>query len=290
MKDEDRPIASFIFSGPTGVGKTELTKALAQYMFGDEEAMIRLDMSEYMDPQSVSKLIGSPPGFVGYDEGGQLTEQIRRRPYTVVLLDEIEKAHPDVFNSLLQIMDDGHLTDAKGREVNFKNTLIIMTSNIGSKAIEKGGGGLGFELDEEGEGEYTRIRNRIQEEMKGYFRPEFLNRVDEVIVFRQLKKEEVGEIADLLLKEIGDRLQDQQGIELEVSDRFKDRVISEGYDVTYGARPLRRVLMRLLEDNLAQAILSGEIKEGDAAFVDTDEEGNIQVSQGSQKKQLQPVG
>lgn len=290
MKDEDRPIASFIFSGPTGVGKTELTKALAQYMFGDEEAMIRLDMSEYMDPQSVSKLIGSPPGFVGYDEGGQLTEQIRRRPYTVVLLDEIEKAHPDVFNSLLQIMDDGHLTDAKGREVNFKNTLIIMTSNIGSKAIEKGGGGLGFELDEEGEGEYTRIRNRIQEEMKGYFRPEFLNRVDEVIVFRQLKKEEVGEIADLLLKEIGDRLQDQQGIELEVSDRFKDRVISEGYDVTYGARPLRRVLMRLLEDNLAQAILSGEIKEGDTAFVDTDEEGNIQVSQGSQKKQLQPVG
>ncbi|PSO47883.1 MAG: chaperone protein ClpB [Cyanobacteria bacterium SW_9_44_58] len=290
MKDEDRPIASFIFSGPTGVGKTELTKALAQYMFGDEEAMIRLDMSEYMDPQSVSKLIGSPPGFVGYDEGGQLTEQIRRRPYTVVLLDEIEKAHPDVFNSLLQILDEGHLTDAKGREVNFKNTLIIMTSNIGSKAIERGGGGLGFELDEEGEGEYTRIRNRIQEEMKDYFRPEFLNRVDEVIVFRQLNQEEVGEIADLLLKEISDRLKDQQGIELEVSDRFKDRVISEGYDVAYGARPLRRVLMRLLEDNLAQSILSGEIKEGDAAFVDTDEEGNIQVSQGSRKKQLQPVG
>jgi len=290
MKEEDRPIASFIFSGPTGVGKTELTKALAQYMFGDEEAMIRLDMSEYMDPQSVSKLIGSPPGFVGYEEGGQLTEQIRRRPYTVVLLDEIEKAHPDVFNSLLQILDEGHLTDAKGREVNFKNTLIIMTSNIGSKAIEKGGGGLGFELDEEGEGEYTRIRNRVQEEMKNYFRPEFLNRVDEVIVFRQLQKDEVGEIADLLLKEIGDRLQDQQGIELEVSDQFKDRVISEGYDVTYGARPLRRVLMRLLEDNLAQAILSGEIKEGDTAFVDTDEQGNIQVSQGSQTKQLQPVG
>lgn len=288
MKEESRPIASFIFSGPTGVGKTELTKALAQYMFGDEEAMIRLDMSEYMDPQSVSKLIGSPPGFVGYDEGGQLTEQIRRRPYTVVLLDEIEKAHPDVFNSLLQVLDEGHLTDAKGRQVDFKNTLLIMTSNIGSKVIEKGGGGLGFEFGTEEDSQYARIRNRVQEEMKNYFRPEFLNRVDEVIVFRQLEKEEVTEIADLLLQEISDRLRDQQGVELQVSDRFKDRVIEEGYDVSYGARPLRRVLMRLLEDNLAQAILSGEISEGDTACVDADEEGNILV--GEAKKQLQPVG
>lgn len=290
MKDMDRPIASFIFSGPTGVGKTELTKALAQYMFGDEDAMIRLDMSEYMDPQSVSKLIGSPPGFVGYDEGGQLTEQVRRRPYTVILLDEIEKAHPDVFNSLLQVMDEGHLTDAKGRKVNFKNTLIIMTSNIGSKAIEKGGGGLGFELDEDGEGSYTRIRNRVQDEMKNYFRPEFLNRVDEVIVFRQLQKEEVKEIADLLLKEISDRLKEQQGVNLQVSDGFKERVISEGYDVSYGARPLRRVLMRLLEDNLAQSILSGDLSEGDTAYVDTDEEGNIKITNTVNKKQLQPVG
>ena len=290
MKDVDRPIASFIFSGPTGVGKTELTKALAQYMFGDEEAMIRLDMSEYMDPQSVSKLIGSPPGFVGYDEGGHLTEQVRRRPYTVVLLDEIEKAHPDVFNSLLQILDEGHLTDSKGRKVDFKNTLIIMTSNIGSQVIEKGGGGLGFELDTEGDGEYTRIRNRVQEEMKNYFRPEFLNRVDEVIVFRQLQKDEVGEIADLLLKEIGGRLKDQQGVELEVSDRFKDRVIEEGYDVSYGARPLRRVLMRLLEDNLAQAILSGDLSEGDTAYVDVDDDGNICLSEAVKQKQLQPVG
>ncbi|MDR9402098.1 MAG: ATP-dependent Clp protease ATP-binding subunit [Halothece sp. Uz-M2-17] len=290
MKDVDRPIASFIFSGPTGVGKTELTKALAQYMFGDEEAMIRLDMSEYMDPQSVSKLIGSPPGFVGYDEGGHLTEQVRRRPYTVVLLDEIEKAHPDVFNSLLQILDEGHLTDSKGRKVDFKNTLIIMTSNIGSQVIEKGGGGLGFELDTEGDGEYTRIRNRVQEEMKNYFRPEFLNRVDEVIVFRQLQKEEVGEIADLLLKEIGGRLKDQQGVALEVSDQFKDRVIEEGYDVSYGARPLRRVLMRLLEDNLAQAILSGDLSEGDTAYVDVDDDGNICLTEAAKKKQLQPVG
>ena len=288
MKEENRPIASFIFSGPTGVGKTELTKALAQYMFGDEEAMIRLDMSEYMDPQSVSKLIGSPPGFVGYEEGGQLTEQIRRRPYTVVLLDEIEKAHPDVFNSLLQVLDEGHLTDAKGRQVDFKNTLLIMTSNIGSKVIEKGGGGLGFEFGTEEDSQYARIRNRVQEEMKNYFRPEFLNRVDEVIVFRQLEKEEVTEIADLLLQEISDRLREQQGVELQVSDRFKDRVIEEGYDVSYGARPLRRVLMRLLEDNLAQAILSGEISEGDTACVDADEDGNILV--GEAKKQLQPVG
>lgn len=288
MKDEDRPIASFIFSGPTGVGKTELTKALAKYMFGDEEAMIRLDMSEYMDPQSVSKLIGSPPGFVGYEEGGQLTEQIRRRPYTVVLLDEIEKAHPDVFNSLLQVLDEGHLTDAKGRQVDFKNTLMIMTSNIGSKVIEKGGGGLGFELDTEEDNQYTRIRNRVQEEMKNYFRPEFLNRVDEVIVFRQLEKEEVVEIADLLLEEISARLREQQGVELEVSDRFKERVIEEGYDASYGARPLRRVLMRLLEDNLAQAILSGDISEGETARVDADDEGNILV--GEANKQLQPVG
>jgi len=291
MKEENRPIANFIFSGPTGVGKTELTKALAQYLFGDEEAMIRLDMSEYMDPHSVSKLIGSPPGFVGYEEGGYLTEQVRRRPYTVVLLDEIEKAHPDVFNTLLQILDDGHLTDAKGRKVDFKNTLMIMTSNIGSKVIEKGGGGLGFELDTDGEeSQYSRIRNRIQDEMKNYFRPEFLNRVDEVIVFRQLQKEEIGEITDLLLKEIGDRLYDQQGIKLEVSDRFKDRVMEEGYDVTYGARPLRRVLMRLLEDNLAQAILSGDLKEGETAYVDTDEEGNIRLTEAVQQRQLQPVG
>lgn len=288
MKDENRPIASFIFSGPTGVGKTELTKALAKYMFGDEEAMIRLDMSEYMDPQSVSKLIGSPPGFVGYEEGGQLTEQIRRRPYTVVLLDEIEKAHPDVFNSLLQVLDEGHLTDAKGRQVDFKNTLLIMTSNIGSKVIEKGGGGLGFEFGTEEDSQYARIRNRVQEEMKNYFRPEFLNRVDEVIVFRQLEKEEVVEIADLLLQEISDRLRDQQGVELQVSDRFKDRVIEEGYDASYGARPLRRVLMRLLEDNLAQAILSGDISEGDTARVDADDDGNILVGEAS--KQLQPVG
>jgi ATP-dependent Clp protease ATP-binding subunit ClpC len=200
LKNPNRPIASFIFSGPTGVGKTELTKALAAYFFGSESAMIRLDMSEYMERHTVSKLIGSPPGYVGYNEGGQLTEAVRRRPYTVVLFDEIEKAHPDVFNLLLQILEDGRLTDAKGRTVDFKNTLIVMTSNIGSKVIEKGGGSLGFEFNTNDEdANYNRIRNLVHEELKQYFRPEFLNRVDEIIVFRQLTKEEVKQIADILL-------------------------------------------------------------------------------------------
>jgi ATP-dependent Clp protease ATP-binding subunit ClpC len=201
LKNPNRPIASFVFSGPTGVGKTELTKALAAYFFGSEEAMIRLDMSEYMERHTVSKLIGSPPGYVGYNEGGQLTEAVRRRPYTVVLFDEIEKAHPDIFNMLLQILEDGRLTDAKGRTVDFKNTLLIMTSNIGSKVIEKGGGGLGFEFGEnQADAQYNRIRNLVNEELKQYFRPEFLNRLDEIIVFRQLVKEEIKQIAEIMLR------------------------------------------------------------------------------------------
>ena len=289
LKNPNRPIASFIFSGPTGVGKTELAKSLAAYFFGSEEAMIRLDMSEYMERHTVSKLIGSPPGYVGYNEGGQLTEAVRRRPYTVVLFDEIEKAHPDVFNMLLQILEDGRLTDAKGRTVDFKNTLLILTSNIGSKVIEKGGGGIGFEFAEDAnESQYNRIKFMVNEELKNYFRPEFLNRLDEIIVFRQLNKLEVTEIADIMLKEVFGRL-GEKGIVMEVTDRFKERLIVEGYNPSYGARPLRRAIMRLLEDSLAEEILSGRIKDGDIAVVDVDENNNVIVRPGEKRELLTPA-
>jgi ATP-dependent Clp protease ATP-binding subunit ClpC len=288
LKNPNRPIASFIFSGPTGVGKTELTKALAAYFFGSEEAMIRLDMSEYMERHTVSKLIGSPPGYVGYNEGGQLTEAVRRRPYTVVLFDEIEKAHPDVFNLLLQILEDGRLTDAKGRTVDFKNTLLIMTSNIGSKVIEKGGGGLGFEFGEsEADSQYNRIRSLVNEELKQYFRPEFLNRLDEIIVFRQLTKDEVKQISDLLLAEVFKRLLEKE-ISLDVTERFKDRLVEEGYNPSYGARPLRRAIMRLLEDVLAEEILSGKVKEGNAITVDVNEDGQVVVLPQQQTQERLP--
>ncbi|MEG4004636.1 ATP-dependent Clp protease ATP-binding subunit [Microcoleus sp. Pol11C1] len=277
LKNPNRPIASFIFSGPTGVGKTELTKALATYFFGSEEAMIRLDMSEFMERHTVSKLIGSPPGYVGYDEGGQLTEAVRRRPYTVILFDEIEKAHPDVFNMMLQILEDGRLTDAKGRTVDFKNTLLIMTSNIGSRVIEKGGGGLGFEFAESAaDGQYNRVRSLVNEELKQFFRPEFINRLDEIIVFRQLNREEVKQIADIMLQQVFSRLT-EQGITLSVTERFKDLLVTEGYNPSYGARPLRRAIMRLLEDVLAEEMLSGKLKDGQKAIVDVDENGQVKV-------------
>eukprot|EP00871_Galdieria_phlegrea_P004027 jgi/Galph1/4625/GphlegSOOS_G3218.1 len=275
LKNPNRPIASFIFSGPTGVGKTELTKALASYFFGSESAMIRLDMSEYMERHTVSKLIGSPPGYVGYNEGGQLTEIVRRKPYTVILFDEIEKAHPDVFNILLQILEDGRLTDAKGHTVDFKNTLLIMTSNIGSKVIDKGGSNLGFELSaSQMESHYNRIRSLVNEELKQYFRPEFINRLDEIIVFRQLSKSEVGEIANLMLKEVFERLA-QKNIQIEVTERFKNRLIEEGYNPVYGARPLRRAVMRLLEDKLAEEILSQRLQSSCKALVDLDEDNKV---------------
>ncbi|XP_010442575.1 PREDICTED: chaperone protein ClpC1, chloroplastic-like [Camelina sativa] len=280
LKNPNRPIASFIFSGPTGVGKSELAKALAAYYFGSEEAMIRLDMSEFMERHTVSKLIGSPPGYVGYTEGGQLTEAVRRRPYTVVLFDEIEKAHPDVFNMMLQILEDGRLTDSKGRTVDFKNTLLIMTSNVGSSVIEKGGRRIGFDLDyDEKDSSYNRIKSLVTEELKQYFRPEFLNRLDEMIVFRQLTKLEVKEIADILLKEVFERLKKKE-IELQVTERFKERVVDEGYNPSYGARPLRRAIMRLLEDSMAEKMLAREIKEGDSVIVDVDAEGTVTVLNG----------
>jgi ATP-dependent Clp protease ATP-binding subunit ClpC len=282
ISNPNRPIASFIFSGPTGVGKTELAKSLAAYYFGSESAMIRLDMSEYMERHTVSKLIGSPPGFVGYNEGGQLTEAVRRRPYTVVLFDEIEKAHPDVFNLLLQILEDGRLTDTKGRTVDFKNTLLIMTSNVGSKVIEKGGGGLGFDSgDNQADSHYRGICSLVNEELKAYFRPEFLNRLDEIIVFRQLTKDEVKQICSILLGEVHSRLT-EQGITLEVTERFKDRLVEEGYDPSYGARPLRRAITRLLEDCLSEEILSGRVKDGDTVVVDVDDQGQIKVLQREQ--------
>ncbi|AQK40545.1 Chaperone protein ClpC1 chloroplastic [Zea mays] len=280
LKNPNRPIASFIFAGPTGVGKSELAKALAAYYFGSEEAMIRLDMSEFMERHTVSKLIGSPPGYVGYTEGGQLTEAVRRRPYTVVLFDEIEKAHPDVFNMMLQILEDGRLTDSKGRTVDFKNTLLIMTSNVGSSVIEKGGRKIGFDLDsDEKDSSYSRIKSLVIEEMKQYFRPEFLNRLDEMIVFRQLTKLEVKEIADIMLQEVFDRLK-AKDINLQVTEKFKERVVDEGYNPSYGARPLRRAIMRLLEDSLAEKMLAGEVKEGDSAIVDVDSEGKVVVLNG----------
>lgn len=272
-----RPIASLVFSGPTGVGKTELSKALAVALFGAEEAMIRLDMSEFMEGHTVSKLIGAPPGFIGYDEGGQLTEAVRRRPYSVILLDEVEKAHPDIFNILLQVWDDGRLTDAKGRSVSFRNTLIIMTSNIGSQVIEKGGQSLGFDSAGGGaDSQYTNIRNLVNEEMKQYFRPELLNRLDDIIVFRQLTREEVNQVADLMLKQVNQQLLHRQ-ITVSFSAAFRDRLAQQGYDQRYGARPMRRAIARLVEDSLAEAILEGRLADGDRAQLDLNEAGEVVV-------------
>ena len=298
LKNPNRPIASFIFAGPTGVGKTELTKALAKLLFSSESSMIRLDMSEFMESHTVSKLIGAPPGYIGYNEGGQLTEAVRRQPYRVVLFDEIEKAHPDVFNLLLQLLEDGHLTDSQGRRVDFKNTLIIMTSNIGSKVIEKGGNSLGFEMaDDFAQSRYQQISNRVTEELKQYFRPEFLNRLDEIIVFRQLTREEVTQIADILIADLAKQLT-EKGISVEVTAAFKDLVINEGYDPSYGARPLRRALTRRLEDSLAVAMLSGKVNSGDHAILDVTAEAVVTVSSHQRSEQsdilsqlqLQPVG
>ena len=262
LKDPNRPIGSFLFLGPTGVGKTELSKALAESLFGNEDAMIRIDMSEYMEPHSVAKLIGSPPGYVGFDEGGQLTEKIRRKPYSVILFDEIEKAHPDVMNMLLQILDDGRLTDSQGRMVNFKNTVIIMTSNIGARLITDKNT-LGFTTTnnqkEETQKEYEAIKKDVMGELKKEFRPEFINRIDEIIVFHKLNEEDIKQIIDIMLSQVTKRLQ-EQNMELTIDDSVKELIAKKGIDVNYGARPLKRAIQNLLEDKIAEAILDGKIK------------------------------
>ena len=259
LKDPKRPIGSFLFLGPTGVGKTELSKALAEALFGNEEAMIRVDMSEYMEKHSVAKMIGSPPGYVGHDDGGQLSEQVRRHPYSVVLFDEIEKAHPDVFNILLQVLDDGHVTDSQGRKVDFRNTVIIMTSNAGAKAIVDSKK-LGFNAKEDLADDYKQMKSNVMKEIKLLFRPEFLNRIDEILVFHPLGKEEMKKIVSLMCNELIKRAKEQLNIKLTIRDSVKKHIVETGTDQKYGARPLRRALQNQLEDRLAEALLSGEVK------------------------------
>ena len=272
LKDPKRPIGSFLFLGPTGVGKTELSKALSEAMFGTENALIRVDMSEYMEKHSVSKLIGSPPGYVGYDEGGQLSEKVRRNPYSVILFDEIEKAHPDVFNILLQVLDDGHITDAQGRKIDFKNTIIIMTSNAGAETIISPKR-LGFGAVADEKADYKLMKDRVMEEVKRLFKPEFINRIDEIIVFHPLNKEHMKDIVSIMLKDIMKRTIEQMNISLIVEEDAKDYLIQKGYDEKYGARPLRRTIQNSLEDKLAEEILSGAVKNGDEVVVSADTEG-----------------
>lgn len=266
LKDPKRPIGSFLFLGPTGVGKTELSKALADAMFGSENALIRVDMSEYMEKHSVSKMIGSPPGYVGYEEGGQLSEKVRRNPYSVILFDEIEKAHPDVFNILLQVLDDGHITDSTGRKVDFKNTVIIMTSNAGAQNIISPKN-LGFASDNSKEHNHAVMKERVMEEVKTIFKPEFLNRIDETIVFHTLTKENIGSIIDILLESINKRIKEQMNMAIKLDDAAKNYIIDSGYDEKYGARPLKRALQSKVEDELAEKILEGKFKAGDTVLV-----------------------
>jgi len=266
LKDPRRPSGSFIFLGPSGVGKTELSKALAEFLFGDEDALIQLDMSEYMEKHTVSRLIGSPPGYVGYEEGGQLTEAVRRKPFSVILFDEIEKAHPDVFNTLLQILEDGRLTDSQGRTVDFKNTIIIMTSNLGTRDIAKGVG-IGFAATRSESGDYDKMREKVHEELKKSFRPEFLNRIDEVIVFHSLTQDDVKSIVDLLMKRVRDQLK-AKDVDIELTEEAKVLLAEKGYDQALGARPLRRTIQRLLEDPLSEKLLYKEFRAGETILVD----------------------
>jgi ATP-dependent Clp protease ATP-binding subunit ClpB len=263
LQDPNRPIGSFLFLGPTGVGKTELARALAEFLFDDEKAMVRLDMSEYMERHTVSRLIGAPPGYVGYEEGGQLTEAVHRRPYSVILLDEIEKAHGDVFNLLLQILDDGRLTDGHGRTVDFKNTVIIMTSNIGGHLY------TGIEDKDRDE-----VRDQVMETLKVHFRPEFLNRLDEIIIFNSLGMEEIKQIVDIQIENLRERLADRK-LDIILTDRAKETLAAEGFDPNYGARPLKRVIQRQIQDNLARKLLEADFEEGDLIEIDADASGDF---------------
>ena len=274
LKDPRRPGGSFIFAGPTGVGKTELAKTLAEFLFGDEDALIQLDMSEYSEKHTVSRLFGSPPGYVGYEEGGQLTEKVRRRPFSVVLFDEVEKAHPDIFNSLLQVLEDGRLTDSQGRVVDFKNTVIIMTTNLGTRDITKGS--LGFSAGPDSRSEYDRMKNKVTDELKNHFRPEFLNRVDDVIVFPQLTKDEIVAIVDLEIAKLDVRLRDKD-MGMELTTAAKELLAKKGYDPVLGARPLRRTIQREIEDVLSEKILYGQLKPGEFVLVGTSGEGAEEI-------------
>ncbi len=265
LSDPNRPIGSFIFLGPTGVGKTEVARALAEFLFDDEKAMVRIDMSEYMEKHAVSRMMGAPPGYVGYDEGGQLTEHVRRKPFSVVLFDEIEKAHPDVFNTMLQILDDGRLTDGQGRTVNFKNTVIIMTSNVGSSMIKESAR-IGFSVNTRDQKDDA-VRTRLLTALRQTFRPEFLNRVDDIIVFNPLSKEHLRSIVDIQLKRLGSQLEGR-GLHLEITDAAKDALLTEGYDAEYGARPMRRAIQRLIQDPLSLRLLEGDYVTGDTVLVD----------------------
>jgi ATP-dependent Clp protease ATP-binding subunit ClpC len=287
LKDPKRPSGSFIFLGPSGVGKTETAKTLAEFLFGDESALIALDMSEYMEKHTVSRLVGSPPGYVGYEEGGQLTEAVRRKPFSVVLFDEIEKAHPDVFNALLQILEDGRLTDSQGRTVDFKNTVIIMTSNLGTADLRKVTVGFGKSSSEI---TYERMKSQVNEALKAHFRPEFLNRIDDTIVFHELTKDEVTEIIDLMIKRLQAQLENQ-GLAIELTDAAKYLVVEKGYDPTLGARPLRRALQRMVEDPLSEKILWKEYRAGETILVDAvDEEIVFRAAEGIEPPQPELAG